>query len=1306
MTVRLKIPVTLLLTLLTLQLAAQVPVLDSVCYGSEGRYGVTGEPGSTYTWNLTDPAGNQQLLPSTADTAVITWLGDPGVYLLEVVQYSTNGCAADPVQAKIIVLEPPSVFAGIDQTIANGTSTTIGDASIAGVEPLAFIWTPSGLLIDPTALHPTTVHLYVTTEFVLTLKDGRGCENSDTVVIIVEGGSLAVDPAAVPDQVCLGGSSQLFANASGGSGVYYYSWTSNPPGFVSNDPDPMVSPVTTTTYTVEVFDGYNTVSGSVTLTVNALPLVNAGTDQIIMSGTGTVLSDATASGSGPLTYSWEPAALLIDPTELHPTTVTLFANTTFTLTVTDIHECESSDIMTVFIQTEPLAVDPFAIPEEICLNSYSLLFANPSGGSGNYSFAWTSDPPGFFSTTENPVVSPTETTTYIVELYDGFNLVTGSATVIVHPLPEVYAGDDQTINYGNSATISDATATGAAPLTYQWEPAALLLDPTVLNPVTVALFATTTFTLTVNDANGCEQSDEVMIIVQGGPLAVEPSAEPDVLCAGDTVQLRANATGGSGLYTYSWTSDPPGFTSTDANPSASPDETTVYTVTVGDGTGYVSGSVTVVVNAVPEVYAGSNRTIPFGTSTTIDDAMASGTAPLTFDWQPAAFLVDATVLRPTTVNLTATVTFTLTVYDGNGCQDNDVVMITVEGEALDTDPLAIPDNVCLGDEVQLFARASGGSGSYDYTWTSDPPGFTSSQANPSDIPAVTMTYFVQVDDGYNTANGQVTVEVYPVPEVTCPEDTAVCSDEPAFELTQAQPPGGVYTGEGVFFVDDLYYFDPSAGEGTYPVKYLFSNGYGCTDSCTFNITVNANPVVVQTVVTDETDGLHNGAIEIIATASTSLIYYSIDNGINWQMNNGLFEALAAGTYPCVVMDGNGCDTSFTVTIQNIILTFLEAITDPNQLCLGQAATVPLRVEDFTSVASFRLKLSYNVDNLTCAGCCNVNPNLENNIIGWVNQAQGEIIVTWHGVDPVTLPDQETIIELAFTTKLPGQGQLDWYINPMESYFLDSIGNLIPAQFYAGQVTIYEPPVILLPAAKSACEGETVILRAVASTSHPPVTYRWTCPDGHTQSEDPIFPAVSIDNAGDYTLLATDSTGCTDQKNIRLVVSENPVADFHGTDTLIVAFGYILDAGPGYASYIWSTGETSESINIYQEGWYFVEMESHAGCIGIDSVFIIISEEVPRSCLLIPNAFSPNSDGLNDLFRVHSTCEISDFHMFIFNRWGEELFESDNITIGWDGTKNGTPCPGDVYVYKIVYKIVVTPDSDKEQMEAGTVMLLK
>ena len=68
MTVRLKIPVTLLLTLLTLQLAAQVPVLDSVCYGSEGRYGVTGEPGSTYAWTLTDPAGNQQLLPSTADT--------------------------------------------------------------------------------------------------------------------------------------------------------------------------------------------------------------------------------------------------------------------------------------------------------------------------------------------------------------------------------------------------------------------------------------------------------------------------------------------------------------------------------------------------------------------------------------------------------------------------------------------------------------------------------------------------------------------------------------------------------------------------------------------------------------------------------------------------------------------------------------------------------------------------------------------------------------------------------------------------------------------------------------------------------------------------------------------------------------------------------------------------------------------------------------------------------------------------------------------------------------------------------------
>ncbi len=57
-------------------------------------------------------------------------------------------------------------------------------------------------------------------------------------------------------------------------------------------------------------------------------------------------------------------------------------------------------------------------------------------------------------------------------------------------------------------------------------------------------------------------------------------------------------------------------------------------------------------------------------------------------------------------------------------------------------------------------------------------------------------------------------------------------------------------------------------------------------------------------------------------------------------------------------------------------------------------------------------------------------------------------------------------------------------------------------------------------------------------------------------------------------------------------------------------------------------------------------------------------------------------------------------MLIFNRWGEKLFESDDISIGWDGTKNGVPCPGDAYVYKISYKSGALTGMEKEKVKAG------
>jgi gliding motility-associated-like protein len=1452
----------ILLLLLAGRMAAQLPVLDSVCSGAERNYRVFGDPGSTYSWLLTEPGGNTTLLPSDADTVHMTWNFAPGTYALQAIQHALNGCDADAVFGQVIIFESPAVFAGTDgeicedgfyhlvfatadftssfvwttsgdgtfdydtlldatytpgpndilagsvvltitgyglgdegtcdpsvsdmtltiasevipefipvpplcqfseppvlpatsvngisgtwdppvintnttglseylftpdddecavplqmriyvgpnpevyagadQTIPYGSSTTIPDATATGVEPLGFSWSPDYLLLDPNVLNPTTVDLTATTTFILRVADSIDCISVDSVTIFVEGAPLTVNPAALPDTLCLGETVQLLANAAGGSGTYTYNWTSVPPGFTSILANPTATPSVTTTYFVEVNDGVAVETGEVTVTVNPLPEVYAGADQVIPMGNSTTIGDATASGTEPLTYSWTPANLLLDPTVLHPTTVNMANTTVFTLTVTDGNGCQDSDQVTIFVSGAPLAVDPVAEPDSICPGASSQLTANASGGSGFYTYSWVSIPSGFVSSEPDPLVSPLVTTIYILEVDDGISLITGFVTVTVNPLPVVFAGADQVIPTGSSATIGDATASGAEPLSYSWLPAALFLDPTVLNPTTVSMTATTVFTLTVTDANGCEASDEVTIVVQGGTLAVNPTAEPGFICVGDSATLYANASGGSGIYTYSWTSSPAGFVSVEANPEVGPVVTTTYTVEVSDGTEMVTGSVTVTVNPLPVVFAGNDQTIPPGTATTIGDATASGAEPLIYSWAPAGLLVDPTVLHPVTVSLALNTTFTLTILDANGCENSDEVTIYTGVEPLAVDPYVVPEAICQRESAQLFANASGGSGAYSYTWTSVPPGLFTNEANPVVNPLVTTEFIVEVTDGFDTVTGNVTLVVYPLPVMNCPDEMLICGDSPAMALTQAAPAGGIYVGPGIYQAGDDYYFDPSIGEGDYTINYSYTDTNGCSNNCSFIIQVAPVPVVSATIVTDETDGMQNGSIHLFATGVTEHLYYTITNGAIWQTDNGLFTDLSAGTYYCIVQDQNGCDTAFVVSVENVLVIPLEAITGPDELCLGNIATVPVRVDEFHGVATFQLKLSYNVDKLLCEGITHKHPQL-GSMTGSVNVADGVITLEWHSDNPVSFAALETIVDLVFSTKEPGQGELEWYATATESYFLDINGSPIDAQFYAGTVDIYEPPVVYVSNDLLVCEGQEVTITGIAQGLNAPLHYLWTWPTGYQDSVQPHFDSVTMANAGYYTLVVTDSKGCKDQKSVLLTVSENPVAEFHGSDTLTVPPGYVLEAGEGLAAYLWNTGDITENIIITQEGLYRVEMWSFADCYGIDSVYIRM---VPPECLYIPNAFTPNGDGLNDTFKAYTICPILYYRLLIYNRWGEKLFESNDINEGWDGTKDGKPCPGDAYVYMISYKVQESLGGEAKYVKYGVLVLLK
>ena len=150
--------------------------------------------------------------------------------------------------------------------------------------------------------------------------------------------------------------------------------------------------------------------------------------------------------------------------------------------------------------------------------------------------------------------------------------------------------------------MNGAASNGSGSYTYHWEPASMLVNPNIQNPVTINLTTSVQFTLTVTDGvSGCTGSDQVLVTVTGGQLSVDATANPSTVCTGDSVQLMAIVSGGSGNYTYSWSSNPSGFNSTIANPVVYPTISTTYTVVVNDGFNNVSDWISVNVNPIPEI---------------------------------------------------------------------------------------------------------------------------------------------------------------------------------------------------------------------------------------------------------------------------------------------------------------------------------------------------------------------------------------------------------------------------------------------------------------------------------------------------------------------------------------------------------------------------------------------------------------------------------------------------------------------------------------------------------------------------------
>lgn len=361
---------------------------------------------------------------------------------------------------------------------------------------------------------------------------------------------------------------------------------------------------------------------------------------------------------------------------------------------------------------------------------------------------------------------------------------------------------------------------------------------------------TATITINSNDTGIPEVLVPVTLHVVGNTnLNTTATADLYSICEGSTTTLHANPTGGSGSYTYSWTSVPTGFTSTDENPSVSPVEDTTYTVTVNDGNNTETSSVSIVVMELltqPNAPTGDTNLCQDAVNSTYTTQAVSGAS--SYEWT----LTPSTAGSITATGLTAEVNWSSS-FNGaasiqvgavNDCGTSPTSELTVTINELPIVVLVNLSSVCINTPTFTLTGGNPIGGTYSGVGVTGGDQFNPAAAG---VGTHTITYT------YTNANGCANydtkdITVNPIPTVSLSPFPSVYDNEPPFVLTGGNPIGGVYSGVGVSNGS----FDPSvAGAGIHTITYTYTNSEACDNFATETIEV------ISTIGIDDIDNAIN-----------------------------------------------------------------------------------------------------------------------------------------------------------------------------------------------------------------------------------------------------------------------------------------------------------------------------------------------------------------------------------------------------------------------------------------------------------------
>ncbi|MBI3500518.1 MAG: gliding motility-associated C-terminal domain-containing protein [Bacteroidetes bacterium] len=861
--------------------------------------------------------------------------------------------------------------------------------------------------------------------------------------------------------------------------------------------------------------------------------------------------------------------------------------------------------------------------------------------SGGGTYSWSNS-----STSPTIVVNPTSTVIYSVTV-TGANGCTGTSSITVNVIstPTASISAASAICSGNSVTL---TASGGG--NYSWWNNGAASATITDNPT-----STTTYTVTVSNGS-CSSTTTATVNVNQSPAASISGS--NTICVGYVVTLTASGGG-----TYSWNTGQTSATITD-NPASA----TTYSVVVTAANGCTNtASVTVNVLATPTASVSGNNTICSGQSATLT---ASGGG--NYLWSPGGQTTASIIVSPA-----SNTTYSVTVSAGS-CSDATSILVSVNPTPSAT--ISGNTSICQGQNVSLTASGGG-----TYSWST---GATS--ASITDNPTSNTSYTVIISNGQcaSAAVANVTVLSTPTASITASSFT-ICSGTSA---TLTASGGGNYLWSPGGQTTSSIIVSPVANTN---YSVTVSNG-NCTDAAIIAVAVNTSPTAS---VTATSNSICLGQSATL-TASGGGTYVWNPGG---QTSNVItVSPTINSSYTVTVTSANGCTASAT---SNVAVNSIPAATisaSGATICSGASTTLtasgganyswssgqttPVIVVSPSSTTNYTVTVSNGNCSSDTNITVNVNPSPTASVSATSNaicSGQSATLTASGGGTYLWNPTGQTSNSISVSPTA----------NTSYTVTVTAANGCTASVTSTVSVTPVPNPSVT-STGNTICSGSSVTLSASGGT-----TYVWN-PGGSTTSSIVVSPTSNTT----YTLTAANGT-CTATATATVNVNPSPSATSagvsvnYGSNTTISASA---SGGTSPYSYLWNTGDVTQTISVSPVATtdYCVIITDANNCS--DSACATVTVEYVCGDLFIPDAFSPNGDGHNDYFVPRDICFRS-FHLTVYDRWGENVFETDDIyTKGWDGIYHGKTGETAVFSYYFSYELV----NGDSGVKKGTVTLLR